>query len=134
MKDERITEIGIAPRPASDFWFACVDIEVVRDPELSPIDKTVFAVICSHAGTTTRQSLLKVKTIAAEAGCSDRSVQRSLRALEERGVVETCPRSMDGHRIASIYRIVGHRAPCYAAAPAPKAAPQLPLIEPEEAE
>lgn len=111
-------EIALAPRPASHFWFACVDLKVIRDPELSPFDKAVFVVLCSHADTSTRHCRLKMKTIAAEASCSERSVRASLRKLEERGVIVSRPVFVDGQQRASVYEIVGWEAPCYADAPA----------------
>ena len=107
-------DIQFEPRSRSAFWFACVDIEVIKDPELSPIDKTVFTVICAHVNTKTRTGSLKVGTIAKEASCSERSVQNSLRALEVRGVLERNTKFKDGRQVANIWRIVGFEAPCYA--------------------
>ena len=101
------------PRGASDFWFACVDIDVIRDKTLSPCDKAVFAVICTHVNVQTRDCPLRVKTIAEEANCSVRSVQESLKALTERGIIERIECFENGKQKASIYKIVGHRAPCY---------------------
>ena len=101
------------PRGPSDFWFACVDIEVIKDRTLSPCDKTVYSVICAHVNIQTRSCPLRVKTIAEEANCSVRSVQESLKALVARGVIERAERFEDGAQKASVYRIVGHRAPCY---------------------
>ena len=101
------------PRGASDFWFACVDIEVIRDKTLSPCDKAVFAVICTHVNVQTRDCPLRVKTIAEEANCSVRSAQESLKALTERGVIERVECFENGKQKASIYKIVGHRAQCY---------------------
>ena len=101
------------PRGSSDFWFACVDIEVIKDRMLSTCDKAVYSVICVHVNIQTRSCPLRVKVIAEEANCSVRSVQESLKALVARGVIERAERFEDGAQKASIYRIVGHRAPCY---------------------
>ena len=101
------------PRGASDFWFACVDIDVMRDKILSPCDKAVFAVICTHVNVQTRDCPLRVKTIAEETNCSVRSVQESLKALVARGVIERIERFENGKQKASVYKIVGHRALCY---------------------
>lgn len=101
------------PRGPSDFWFACVDIEVIKDRTLSTCDKAVYSVICAHVNIQTRSCPLRVKVIAEEANCSIRSVQESLKALVARGVIERAERFEDGAQKASIYRIVGHRAPCY---------------------
>jgi hypothetical protein len=66
-------------RNSADFWFACVDLAVIKDKAFSPCNKTVFAVICGHVDVQTRSCPLKVKTIAEETGCSARSVQESLK-------------------------------------------------------
>lgn len=96
------------------FWFACVDGKVARDPTLSPFDKAVFLVLCSHADTDNRECYLKVKTIAYEAGCSERSTQKSLKTLTERGIIERKERFEDNRQLPSLYRIIGEKAPCYA--------------------
>ena len=101
------------PRSSSDFWFACVDIDVMRDKTLSPCDKAVFAVICTHVNVQTRDCPLRVKTIAEETNCSVRSVQESLKALIARGVIERIECFENGKQKASVYKIVGHRALCY---------------------
>lgn len=106
-------EVEIEGRGQSDFWFACVDIEVIRDRELSPNDKAVYSVICSHVDVRSRSCPLKVQTIADEAGCAVRTAQESLKHLVSRGVLERAERFVNGKQQASAYRIVGHRAPCY---------------------
>ena len=101
------------PRSTTDFWFACIDIDVIRDKSLSLCDKTVFSVICTHVNVQTRDCSLRVKTIAEEANCSVRSVQESLKALTLRGIIERIECFENGKQKASTYKIVGHRAPCY---------------------
>jgi predicted transcriptional regulator len=104
-------------REQSDFWFACVDISVIRDTSLSPCDKAVFAVICSYVNIQSRHWILKVQTIADAAGCGIRTAQKSLQALVNRGVIERISRFENGKQKASTYRIIGHRAKCYESAP-----------------
>jgi hypothetical protein len=107
-------EILLECREPSDFWFACVDLKVIRDKTLSPCDKTVYSVICSHADTRTRACPLKVGTIAEEANCCVRNVQESLKKLEARGVRAREERfSENGKQRASVYKNNGHRAECY---------------------
>ena len=105
--------IELEGRGQSDFWFAYVDLQVIKDRTLSPCDKAVYSVICAHANIQTRACPLKIKTIALEANCSERSVQLSLKALAERGVIERTERFENGKQKASVFRIVGHRAACY---------------------
>ena len=90
-----------------------MDSVVMTDPTLSPIDKAVFGVLCVHAGIESRQCFLKVKTIATEASCSERSVQNSLKTLEERGIIERTERFKEGSQVSSSYQIIGREAPCY---------------------
>lgn len=100
-------------RSPADFWFACVDIKVLTDKELSPIDKVVYCIVCAHVNTQNRNCNLRIKTIAEEAGCSIRSVQNSLNALVERGVIERTERFIEGSQVSSHYQVIGHRASCY---------------------
>ncbi|MBQ6983007.1 MAG: helix-turn-helix domain-containing protein [Synergistaceae bacterium] len=90
-----------------------MDSVVMTDPTLSPIDKAVFGVLCVHAGLESRQCFLKVKTIANEASCSERSAQNSLKTLEERGIIERTERFKEGSQVSSSYQIIGREAPCY---------------------
>ena len=90
-----------------------MDSVVMTDPTLSPIDKAVFGVLCVHAGIESRQCFLKIKTIAKEASCSERSVQNSLKTLEERGIIERTERFKEGSQVSSSYQIIGREAPCY---------------------
>jgi DNA-binding Lrp family transcriptional regulator len=111
-------------RDSSDFWFSCVDFKVVWDRRLSMCEKMVFTVICTHVNVRTRECPLRVKTIAEEAGCSVRSVQEALKVLVEHGIIERTECFQNGKQKASIYKIVGHRAPCYRGAhPAPAVEP-----------
>lgn len=100
-------------RSSSDFWFACIDIKVLTDRELSPIDKTVYAILCVHINIQNRKCNLKIKTIADEAGCSVRSVQNSIAALIERGIIQRTERFYEGKQVSSNYRVIGHNASCY---------------------
>jgi hypothetical protein len=120
--------IELECRGPSDFWFAMVDLKVIRDRVLSPCDKAVYSVVCSHVDTRTRTCPLKVATIAEEANCSVRSVQESLKNLEKRGVLARRERYEDGKQKASVYKIVGHCAECYAE---PRGAESAPLSSPE---
>jgi hypothetical protein len=114
MPDIPDTTFEFEARGDNDFWFACVDIKVMLDKELTPCDKAIFAVICSHADVKTRKIILSVKTIAEETGCGVRTAQKSMQALVGRGVIERVERFANGKQMASSYRIVGHRAICYA--------------------
>ena len=100
-------------RKSSVFWFACVDIKVLTDKMLTPIDKAVYGVLCVHVNFQTRKCNLKIKTIAEEVNCSARSVQYSLKVLEERGIIKRHMRFVEGSQISSGYELVGFEAECY---------------------
>ena len=104
-------------RSAKVFWFACVDIKVLTDAELSPMDKVVYSVLCIHVGTQNRKCNLRIKTIAKEAGCSVRSVQNSLNTLVERGIIERTERFLEGSQVSSCYKVIGCLASCYVEEP-----------------
>lgn len=100
-------------RPDNPFWFSRTDRYVLQDRVLSPCDKAVYGVLCTHEDVRTRSCVLKIKTIATETNCSERSVQLSLKALVERGVIERTERFENGRQKASSYRLIGCNAPCY---------------------
>lgn len=100
-------------REQSDFWFACIDNAVIFDPNLSMLDFRVFCILRAFVNVRTNEWVLRVKTLADKAGVSERSVQRSLKVLVERGLIEREERFCKGKQSASLYRIIGHRAACY---------------------
>lgn len=92
-----------------DFWWACVDISVLRDRELTPIDKAVYAVLCTFAAIEGRLCYPSIGRLAQDTGCSERSVQTALRRLEEKGFLVRESRYKDRRQVSSQYRLVGHR-------------------------
>lgn len=92
-----------------DFWWACVDIAVLRDRTLSPIDKAVYAVLCTFAAIEGRLCYPSIGRLAQDTGCSERSVQASLRRLEEKGYIVRESRYKDRRQVSSQYRLLGHR-------------------------
>lgn len=93
--------------------YSMIDNVVLIDQSLSPIDKVVYCVLCVHAGIKSKECILKVKTIAREANCSERSVQNSLKTLEERGIIERAERFKEGTQLSSSYQIISREACCY---------------------
>ncbi len=90
---------------ASDFWFARVRIAVMRDSSLSPCEKAVYAIICTHANIRSQTATLSVATIAKETNCSERTAQKCIKELVARGVLERKERFITGRQIACLYRI-----------------------------
>ena len=100
-------------RSEKDFWFACTDIEVIRDKTLTPMSKYIFSVLCTFANLNNRTCWPSVETVADTAGVSSRTVRRAYDELEARGVIIRVSRYKDKAQISSQYFIVGHNASCY---------------------
>lgn len=96
-----------------DFWFACVDIDVIRDKKLSQTAKFIFTVLCSFAGWNSRGCWPSNKVLAEIADVSERTVIRAYKELEERGVISRSARFKDKAQTTSYTHIIGHKAPCY---------------------
>lgn len=95
-----------------DFWFACVDVCVIRDRTLSVNAKVVYSVLTTYANTGGKRACFpKIETIARDANLSQRSVKYALKDLRERGYIECRQRrSTGGNQQSSIYTLIGHRA------------------------
>ena len=100
-------------RNSSDFWFACVDIDVVRDSSLSLTVRAIYSIICSYASITNRSCWPTVKTLAQDAGVSESTVQRALKELVDKGVIIRQDRFDEKRQVSSKIFIVGFHASCY---------------------
>ena len=96
-----------------EYWFAKVDVAVIRDKTLSLAAKTIFAVLCTFADKDTRGCWPSNKAVAEAAGVTARTVQKAYRELEERGVISRELRFNHNGQTSSYSLIVGHNAPCY---------------------
>ena len=106
-------EFQVTRRESGDFWFTHVDIAVARDPSLSAMEKAVYLALCSHADTRSRSCFPSNRTLADEVGCSERTVQRSLDVLENRGIIKRQERFKEGSQQTNIIWVIGWHAPCY---------------------
>ena len=87
--------------------FTMVNNAVIKSSAIKPSDLAVYVIICMHAGNESRQSFLKVETIAKEAHMSTRTVHRSLKVLEGAGFIEiTRQHRADGTRKNSVYHVL----------------------------
>lgn len=100
-------------RSKGDFWFPCVDIDVIRDKKLSQTAKFIFTVLCTFAGWNSRGCWPSNKVLAEIADVSERTVIRAYKELEERGVISRSARFKDKAQTTSYTQIIGHNAPCY---------------------
>ena len=108
-----MSEAGLRSR--KDFWFACVDVDVMRDNELSLTARFIFAVLCTFSSMAEgRNCWPSNDTLAKAAGVSKRTVIRALMELKDRGVIVRFERFLgEGGQTSSYTRIVGHNAKCY---------------------
>ena len=102
-------------RSSSVFWFVCVDIDVLEDERLTPIEKVVFALLCRYASPQNRAGYPSIKTLAQKAKCSEFSVQKAIKRLVEFGLVKRQERFINGRQTTSLYTVIGFKAPCYRA-------------------
>lgn len=88
--------------------FTMVSNAVIESDALTkPVEIAVYVVICKHAGNRTRQSYLRVDTIAREAHSSDRVVRRSIKALEAAGFLKVTKNyRADGGHMHNTYEIL----------------------------
>ena len=101
-------------RSKSDFWFACVDLEVIRDKTLSQTAKFVFTVLCSFVTINNRGCWPSNDAVAEAAGVSKITVIRAYKELEARGIITRSTRYNKNEGQTSSYTlIVGHNAECY---------------------
>ena len=79
---------------------------LVRDRNLSPVDKQVYNVLCLYANggiADGRTAFPKIRTIATEAGVSENTVRTAIKALVKRGYVECIAHFKDGAQGPNIY-------------------------------
>ena len=90
-------------------WEARVEMRIFEIPkdELGAYDKLVYAILCGHANRA-GNAWPRIGTIADEASCSERQVQRALANLEACGLLVRIPQitEADG-QIANVYEIYG---------------------------
>ena len=98
---------------SGDFHVPADIAVVIKDKDLSLRDKAVFMVLRIHATPETHSAVLPMKTIADDAGCSERCALNAINALVKRGVIERNPRFKGNRQIANFYRIVGYEAECF---------------------
>jgi DNA-binding MarR family transcriptional regulator len=61
---------------------------VMADPELSMKEKGLYAYLATYADGTTNELRVSVNRMCAELGVTQATIKRSLKLLEERGVIK----------------------------------------------
>ncbi|MBR0150236.1 MAG: helix-turn-helix domain-containing protein [Synergistaceae bacterium] len=80
------TQVEIT-RDSNDFWFACVDIDVLRNKDLSPMAKYIFAVACTFASVMVGRYWPSIDTVANTANVSPREVMLAYKELADKGIL-----------------------------------------------
>lgn len=68
--------------------FGMVSRTVMTDPELSVRDKAVYAYLASYADSTTNELTVSINRMAAECDVTQSTIKRSLRILENKGIIQ----------------------------------------------
>ena len=89
-------------------WEARVEMAVLKLPkeELGTYEKLVYTILCGHANRDGSARLF-IKTIADEASCSDRQVQRALSALEACHLLARHAQVNQSGQTYNIYEVYG---------------------------
>lgn len=88
MNNQVEDEVIEIQRNDNDFWFACVDIDVLRDNELSIESRFIFALICTFASTMVGRRWVDIDTITKLAGGMPRDmVKMTYLELERKGLL-----------------------------------------------
>ncbi len=103
---------------SKDFWWICVDFDVVMDTVLSSTARFVFTVLCRFASIQNRSCWPSNATVAGITGYSTRTVMRAYEELESRGMIARVTRVEKGKgKTSSLTKLIGHHAECYATPP-----------------
>lgn len=68
--------------------FGMVSRAVMTDPELSIRDKALYAYLTTYADSVANELTVSINRMAAECGVTQSTIKRSLRTLENRGIIQ----------------------------------------------
>lgn len=74
--------------PRLNGGFGFITKAVMADPELSMKDKGLYAYLATYADSATNELRVSVNRMCAELGVTQATVKRSLKLLEEKGVIK----------------------------------------------
>ena len=95
------------------FEYVLVDIDVMDDQRLTPIEKVTFLQLRRFASNQTSQCYPSIKKLAEKVNCSERAVQNALKKLEELHLIIRTPSFNGGRQTATIYTVIGHKDEYY---------------------
>lgn len=70
------------------YKFGMVSNEVIQDPDVSLLEKGLYAHLCTYANKDTKELTVSVNRIATECGTSVSTVKRHLKSLQDKGIIK----------------------------------------------
>ena len=67
--------------------FGMVSSDVIRDPDVSLREKSVYAYLASYANSETNEVYVGVKRMASENGVTESTIKRILNSLSKKGII-----------------------------------------------
>jgi DNA-binding transcriptional regulator YhcF (GntR family) len=92
----------IAQREDEATRFAKIDIQAARDKTLTPLQKTVYMILCTYRNNKTGEAWPSKETIAEYAGCKPNAVRTAYRALEQAGYITTTKRYVNNKQTSNL--------------------------------
>jgi predicted transcriptional regulator len=74
--------------PRLNGGFGMVSRKVMTDPELCIRDKALYAFLATYADSATNELTVSVNRMAAECGVTQSTIKRSLKTLEDKGIIK----------------------------------------------
>lgn len=74
--------------PRLNGGFGMVSRSVMTDPELSIREKALYAYLTSYANSISNELTVSVNRMAAECGVTQSTIKRSLKVLEDKGIIQ----------------------------------------------
>lgn len=84
--------------------YGIVSNTVIRDPDLSLRDKTIYAHLCTYANSQTNELTVGVSKIAQECGIDESTVKRALEQLEKKGIISRINRGQQKTRLTILLK------------------------------
>jgi hypothetical protein len=106
-----------APTAPEPQYFARVPLHALADPELTPADKVVLAVLVGLAPRDLKGMVIAIDRIAAAAGLSRRAVRYALPRLDARGYIRLSYHDGKPCTIAFLFGLRGQPQPATIALP-----------------
>ncbi len=78
------------------------DIQCARDTTLTPLQKTIYMILCTYRNNQTGEAWPSKNTVAEYAGCQPNAVRTACNALAERGYIKTERRYRNGQQTSNL--------------------------------